>query len=660
MLAALVERRLLVADDGTVELVHEALLEQWPRLVGWLEEDAQGRRLHRHLTRRRRSGRRPGESRASSTAARAWRRRSSGRTRPASGGAEPARARVPRREPRSRVRARRPGSAARAARGSLVAARAARWLRSPGARRAHGARNGARPGDRGDRAAPRRAGARRSRASTGRCCSRARASTSTTPSRPAATCSPRCCASPAALAVLHGGGDARSSTTRSARRAHAGGARRRRQRDALRHADARARSGPRFARPARSATAARSCAPCARSRSARTAARSPSATATASAPTLFLLDTRHASAPAAARLATEARDTPTSRSRPTAARWSPARPSPAPCRDRPRGARRAQDARTAVCFGGRRPIARRPPGRLHRPTGVPARHERRDEVATSSTRARFAASARSRSPARRRVSPAGDTAAFGQDDGSVVLVDLRTGTQRPMNRRATGRVMALAFSRDGKVLATDLRRRQRQHLGRADDEPARAFSGHAAAALGPVFSRDGATLYTGVERRQRDRLGRPRRAPARAAVPLRPGARAPGEGPHAPAQNASTAVAVSPDSSLFATSPAPGRVTLWRTRDQAVVGRAARAVRLRRLARVQPRRPPARRNGQRAEHRRLERRHEEDRRDPPLAGQRRRRRRRLLAGRPARRDRRRRHADRSGPAARLRALRTGR
>ena len=50
MLAALVERRLLVADDGTVELVHEALLEQWPRLVGWLEEDAQGRRLHRHLT----------------------------------------------------------------------------------------------------------------------------------------------------------------------------------------------------------------------------------------------------------------------------------------------------------------------------------------------------------------------------------------------------------------------------------------------------------------------------------------------------------------------------------------------------------------------------------------------------------------------------------
>jgi WD40 repeat protein/DNA-binding SARP family transcriptional activator len=50
VLAALVGRRLLVADDGTVELVHEALLERWARLVDWLEEDAQGRRLHRHLT----------------------------------------------------------------------------------------------------------------------------------------------------------------------------------------------------------------------------------------------------------------------------------------------------------------------------------------------------------------------------------------------------------------------------------------------------------------------------------------------------------------------------------------------------------------------------------------------------------------------------------
>jgi WD40 repeat protein/DNA-binding SARP family transcriptional activator len=50
VLGALVEGRLLVADEGAVELVHEALLERWPRLVAWLEEDAHGHRLHRHLT----------------------------------------------------------------------------------------------------------------------------------------------------------------------------------------------------------------------------------------------------------------------------------------------------------------------------------------------------------------------------------------------------------------------------------------------------------------------------------------------------------------------------------------------------------------------------------------------------------------------------------
>jgi WD40 repeat protein/DNA-binding SARP family transcriptional activator/ABC-type Fe3+/spermidine/putrescine transport system ATPase subunit len=50
VLAVLVERRLLVVDDGTVELVHEALLERWQRLVEWLHEDVQGRLMHRHLT----------------------------------------------------------------------------------------------------------------------------------------------------------------------------------------------------------------------------------------------------------------------------------------------------------------------------------------------------------------------------------------------------------------------------------------------------------------------------------------------------------------------------------------------------------------------------------------------------------------------------------
>jgi len=49
VLSALVERRLVVADGGLVELVHEALLVQWPRLAAWLEDDARGRRLRSDL-----------------------------------------------------------------------------------------------------------------------------------------------------------------------------------------------------------------------------------------------------------------------------------------------------------------------------------------------------------------------------------------------------------------------------------------------------------------------------------------------------------------------------------------------------------------------------------------------------------------------------------
>jgi DNA-binding SARP family transcriptional activator/WD40 repeat protein len=46
----LAERRLLTISAGTVEVAHEALLREWPRLREWLDEDAEGRRLRRHLT----------------------------------------------------------------------------------------------------------------------------------------------------------------------------------------------------------------------------------------------------------------------------------------------------------------------------------------------------------------------------------------------------------------------------------------------------------------------------------------------------------------------------------------------------------------------------------------------------------------------------------
>ena len=48
-LSVLTEARLLTVDEDAVEVAHEALLREWPRLRGWLEADAEGRRLHQHL-----------------------------------------------------------------------------------------------------------------------------------------------------------------------------------------------------------------------------------------------------------------------------------------------------------------------------------------------------------------------------------------------------------------------------------------------------------------------------------------------------------------------------------------------------------------------------------------------------------------------------------
>ena len=45
----LTDRRLLTVSEGVVEVAHEALLREWPRLRDWLEEDRAGRLLHAHL-----------------------------------------------------------------------------------------------------------------------------------------------------------------------------------------------------------------------------------------------------------------------------------------------------------------------------------------------------------------------------------------------------------------------------------------------------------------------------------------------------------------------------------------------------------------------------------------------------------------------------------
>lgn len=50
VLQLLAVQRLVVLDENTVEIAHEALIDAWPRLHGWLHTDRETLRLHRQLT----------------------------------------------------------------------------------------------------------------------------------------------------------------------------------------------------------------------------------------------------------------------------------------------------------------------------------------------------------------------------------------------------------------------------------------------------------------------------------------------------------------------------------------------------------------------------------------------------------------------------------
>jgi WD40 repeat protein/tRNA A-37 threonylcarbamoyl transferase component Bud32 len=50
VLSTLADSRLVTVSEGSVEVAHEALLREWPRLRAWIEEDTEGRRLRRHVT----------------------------------------------------------------------------------------------------------------------------------------------------------------------------------------------------------------------------------------------------------------------------------------------------------------------------------------------------------------------------------------------------------------------------------------------------------------------------------------------------------------------------------------------------------------------------------------------------------------------------------
>ena len=50
VLATLVDGRLVTVSERSIELAHEAMLHEWPRLRGWIDEDTAGHRLRLHIT----------------------------------------------------------------------------------------------------------------------------------------------------------------------------------------------------------------------------------------------------------------------------------------------------------------------------------------------------------------------------------------------------------------------------------------------------------------------------------------------------------------------------------------------------------------------------------------------------------------------------------
>jgi WD40 repeat protein/DNA-binding SARP family transcriptional activator len=163
------------------------------------------------------------------------------------------------------------------------------------------------------------------------------------------------------------------------------------------------------------------------------------------------------------------------------------------------------------------------------------------------------------------LSANGEFAAFAQPNGSIVLLDVSTGKATTLRGRGGRPIVSLAFNPDGTTIAAAA---GDPHgivttWNVATKSLQATFAGHTAGAEAPIFSRDGSTLYAGGDDGNLiawDVSGR--RGLGRSFRFATPG----------PGESAATATAVSADSSLFATSPTPDRVTLWRARNGAEDG----------------------------------------------------------------------------------------
>ena len=192
--AVLADERLVTIGDGAVEVAHEALLREWPRLRGWLDEDAEGRAAAPPARARRarlgRGGRDPGELYRGARLAGAleWAARHAGEL-------NADRARTSSTPSRTASRAVAAAACGWRSRGvaCLLVLTIDRRRRSPLHPARHARARQALVAD------AQRLGAQalaERPARPRRCCSRARASRSTTPCRRAATSSPPCSPAP--------------------------------------------------------------------------------------------------------------------------------------------------------------------------------------------------------------------------------------------------------------------------------------------------------------------------------------------------------------------------------------------------------------------------------------------------------------------------------
>ena len=186
---------------------------------------------------------------------------------------------------------------------------------------------------------------------------------------------------------------------------------------------------------------------------------------------------------------------------------------------------RRYDARTGRPLGPRR--SHRPGGRdLGADRSLPARPPALLPAGTPrswSTRQRCACGGGSRwGRSAPGSSPDGRSVALGGEDGSVAILDLRTGERRTLAGRHEDRVHGLAFSADGRTLAT------RSDDGRVlvwdlrSGEVRETLTGHTGAITDLVVERRRAHALHRRAGRPGHRLGHRRRPPPRPPVPGKP------------------------------------------------------------------------------------------------------------------------------------------